>query len=272
MTEAMRKKQETGGFRAIRSGYSRETEGFILRIPSMNSSNLPWRDNRIPIKKCRVPIHHYGKLNPNKEKRKGRDYYLLGKKKLEKSDGSIASLRELAVQANGLQRYEEAAELWHQIIRLNPELAEPHFNLTSIYLNLGNFQEASIHSKKAMELDPDGKEALLNYSVAEFTLGNIKNAISSLERLLSKIPEYPLAVALLSVVYRLDGQWEKSQPLIAKIKKAGFFDYDMYLQNTAKNLAALGRSAEAGLLLEMTGGKRIPERMPAVSVPGGLIS
>ena len=61
----------------------------------------------------------------------------------------------------------------------NPELAEPHFNLTSIYLNLGNFQEASIHSKKAMELDPDGKEALLNYSVAEFTLGNIKNAISS---------------------------------------------------------------------------------------------
>ena len=89
----------------------------------------------------------------------------------------------------------------------------------------------------------------------------------ALERLLSKIPEYPLAVALLSVVYRLDGQWEKSQPLIAKIKKAGFFDYDMYLQNTAKNLAALGRSAEAALLLEMTGGKRFPEpHVPAVSV------
>jgi len=95
--------------------------------------------------------------------------------------------------------------------------------------------------------------------------------ISALEGLLSKIPEYPLAMALLSVAYRLDGEREKGQSLIAKIKKAGF-NYDQYLQDTAKNLIALGRSAEAGLLLEMTGGKEPQERFPAVSVPGGRTS
>jgi GT2 family glycosyltransferase/MoaA/NifB/PqqE/SkfB family radical SAM enzyme/Flp pilus assembly protein TadD len=223
--------------------------------------------NRIPIKKCRVPVHHYGKLNDRKEKRKLEDYYLLGKRKLEKSDGNIASLRELAVQANAMQRYEEAAELWHQIIRLRPEVPEPYFNLVSIYLNLGKFQEASIYSKKAMELDPEGQEAMLNYSVAEFTLGNIRNAISGLERLLSKIPEYPLAMGLLSVAYTLDGEREKAQRLIARIKKAGFFNYDMYLQNTAEKLLALGRSAEARLLLEKAGGRGPQDRSPAVPVP-----
>jgi glycosyltransferase involved in cell wall biosynthesis len=223
--------------------------------------------NGIPIKKCSIPVHHYGKLNEKKEKRKGEDYFLLGKKKLEKSDGDIRSLKELAVQANVLKRYEEAAELWHQVIRLQPELPEPYVNLTSIYVNLGKFQEASALSKKAIELDPDCKEAVVNYSVVEFTLGNIKNVISALESLLSKIPEYPLAMGLLSVAYRLDGEKEESQSLIAKIKKAGF-SYDEYLQNTAKNLIALGRSAEAGLVLEMMGGKDPPERFPAVSVPG----
>jgi tetratricopeptide (TPR) repeat protein len=121
-------------------------------------------------------------------------------------------------------------------------------------MNLGKFQEASATSQRAIELDPECKEAVLNYSIVEFTLGNLKNVISALENLLSKIPEYPLAMGLLSVAYRLDGGREKSQSLIVKIKKAGF-NYDEYLQNTAKDLIALGRTAEAELLAEMMEGK-----------------
>ena len=86
--------------------------------------------NGIPIKKCSIPVHHYGKLNEKKEKRKWEDYYLLGKKKLEKSGGDIRSIRELAVQANVLKRYEEAAELWHQVIRLQPEFAGALFQFS----------------------------------------------------------------------------------------------------------------------------------------------
>ncbi len=220
----------------------------------------------IPIKKCNIPVHHYGKLNDKKEKRKGEDYFLLGKKKLEKSSVDIQSLRELAVQANILKRYEEAAELWHQVIRLQPNLQEPYVNLTSIYMNLGKFQEASATSQKAIELDPECKEAVLNYSIVEFTLGNLKNVISTLENLLSKIPEYPLAMGLLSLAYRLDGERGKSQSLAVRIKKAGF-NYDEYLQNTAKNLFALGRIAEAGLLAEMMEGK-----VPRVQFQGASLS
>ena len=208
----------------------------------------------IPIKKCSVTVHHYGKLNEKKEEKKGEDYFLLGKKKLEKSRGDLRSLRELAVQAHILKRDEEAAELWRQVIRLQPNLQEPYVNLTSIYMNMGKFQEASAASQKAIELDPNCKEAVLNYSIVEFALGNLKKVIVALENLLSKIPEYPLAMGLLSVAYRLEGEIEKSQSLIVKIKKAGF-DYEEYLENTANHLIALGRSAEAGLLAEMMEGK-----------------
>jgi glycosyltransferase involved in cell wall biosynthesis len=222
--------------------------------------------NCIPIKKCSIVVHHYGKLNEKKEKRKGEEYFLLGKKKLEKSGADLQSLRELAVQANILKRYEEAAELWHQVIGLQPDFQEPYVNLSAIYMNLGKFQEASATSQKAIELDPECKEAVLNYSIAEFTLGNLKNVILVLENLLSNNPEYPLAMGLLSVAYRLDGEREKSQSLIVRIKKAGF-NYDEYLQNTAKNLIALGRNGEAGLLVEMMEGKE-----PRVQFQGASLS
>jgi tetratricopeptide (TPR) repeat protein len=220
----------------------------------------------IPIERCNIPVHHYGKLNEKKEKRKGEYYFLLGKKKLEKSSADIQSLRELAVQANILKRYEEAAELWHQVVQLQPNLQEPYVNLTSIYMNLGKFQEASAASQKAIELDPECKEAVLNYSIVEFALGNVKSVISGLENLLSKIPEFPLAMGLLSVAYRLDGEIEKGQSLIFEIKKAGF-NYDEYLENTAKRLIALGRSAEAGLLMEIMEGNehRVQYRGPSPS-------
>jgi tetratricopeptide (TPR) repeat protein len=227
--------------------------------------------NGIPIQKCSIPVHHYGKLDEKKEKKKGEDYYLMGKKKLEKSSTDIGSIRELAVQANILQRYEEAAELWHRVIRLQPKSPEPHFNLASIYMNLGKIQEASAHSKKAVELDPDCKDAVMNYSIIEFTSGNMENVISALEGLLTKIPEYILAMALLSVAYKIDGQGEKSQSLIGKIKKAGF-NYDEYVQNTARSLMAQGRSKEAELLLEMTGGKEPQGPFSAASASAGGIS
>jgi tetratricopeptide (TPR) repeat protein len=210
--------------------------------------------NRIPIHKCSIAVHHYGKLNERKEERKGEEYFLLGKKKLEKSNADLQSLRELAVQANILKRHKEAAELWHRVIGLQPDLQEAYINLTSIYMNLGKFQEASAASQKAIVLNPDCKEAVLNYSIVEFALGNLKKVISELERLLSKIPEYPLAMGLLSVAYKLDGELEKSQSLIDRIKKAGF-NYEEYLENTARHLIALGRSTEAELLREMIEGK-----------------
>jgi hypothetical protein len=45
-------------------------------------------------------------------------------------------------------------------------------------------------SKKALELDPSMKEAIYNYSLCEFMIGDIGKTIVYLERLLEKFPEF----------------------------------------------------------------------------------
>jgi glycosyltransferase involved in cell wall biosynthesis len=204
------------------------------------------------IKKCSIPIHHYGKLNEDKEKKKGEHYYLLGKKKLEESESDIQSIGELAVQAGGLNQFEEAIKLWNRYLTLQPEVPEPYINLSAIYMKMGKYQEAAEYSKKAMALSPETKEGVMNYSLAEFNLGHIEKTICALEDLLSKNPEYPLGLGLLSVAYIIHGEKDKSHPIIEKIRRMGF-NYDQYLHNTARELLSLGREEHARWLMDIAG-------------------
>jgi hypothetical protein len=57
----------------------------------------------LEVKKCGMPIHHYGKLNKEKSDCKGELYYLIGRKKLEESANDPIAIRELAVQAGLLK-------------------------------------------------------------------------------------------------------------------------------------------------------------------------
>ncbi len=214
---------------------------------------------RIPIRKCGVPVHHYGKLNPDLDRKKGEEYFSLGKKKLQEMGSNIHNLKELAVQANILGRYEEAIELWDRVIKLQPRLSEPYINLTAIYTKRKEYQKALDCSRRAMELDPDCKEAVLNYSIVQFTLGNKEEVVLTLEENLAKFPEYPLALGLLSVAYMLQGEKGKAFGLLEQIRKMGFNDKEYY-QKTAEKLIALGRREEAEILFRVVQGEASNKR------------
>jgi len=154
-------------------------------------------DHSVAIEDSRIPIHHFGKLDKQRERKKGEEYYLLGKKKLENSGADVRSLRELAVQAGELERYAEAADLWNQVITLQPDMAEAYTNLSSLYLKLKKYDQAYAASKQAVTLDPDSKEALLNFSTAGLSRGKTFESIRTLESLLAKNPEYPPALGVL---------------------------------------------------------------------------
>ena len=129
-------------------------------------------------------------------------------------------------------------------------MTEAYINLTAIYMKLDKYQDASVYSRKALDLDPDCREAVLNHAIVEFTLGNIKNVITSLEGNYSKFAEYPIALSLLSVAHVIIGEKGKGLELIRKIKKMGFNDKEYY-QNTAKKLSEMGRSQEGEMLLHI---------------------
>jgi len=168
--------------------------------------------NGIEIQKCRIPVHHYGRLDKEKLNRKGEIYFDIGRKKLSSMGDDLNALRELAIQATILEKNQEAFELWQRLLALNPNphiAAIAYVNMGTIYNRLGKFEDALDAGKKAVKFDPDLKEARYNHAMAELHCGNAPQTIGVLEDLLKGFPDYPPARFILSAAYCCADQKEK---------------------------------------------------------------
>jgi tetratricopeptide (TPR) repeat protein len=79
----------------------------------------------IPVHPCNIVVHHYGKLDAQKDLKKGEEYYLLGKIKHENDPTNAQYIIELARQAEVLGQHEEAIELWSKLVSLFQEPGWP---------------------------------------------------------------------------------------------------------------------------------------------------
>jgi len=177
--------------------------------------------NGIEIKKCSIPVHHYGRLDKEKLDRKGEIYFEIGQKKLAETGDDVNALRELAIQATILERNQEALDLWQRLLAINPfpELAAiAYVNMGTVYSRLGRFEDALDVGEKAVECDPDLKEARYNYAMAELHAGNAQQTIRILEDLLSEFPDYPPARFILSAAHCCADQKEKGLEGIRNLK------------------------------------------------------
>lgn len=176
------------------------------------------------LKHCKVPVHHYGKLNEKKTEEKFEFYYDLGRKKLEEAENKPKALYELAIQASEMGRLEEARELWEELIRLKPDFGNAYISLSRVYCELSMFEKAAKAADKAVSIVPEMKEAHYVMGLSQFYLGNLDNAINSLHRAITIDPAYPLPYGLLSVCFIMKGDKEKAKEYIDKVKGFGF-DY-----------------------------------------------
>jgi tetratricopeptide (TPR) repeat protein len=197
-----------------------------------------------------IPIHHYGELNLEKDWAKAETYYELGKKKLAESPDNPNALRELAIQAGELKRYEEAVELFEKYLLVEPQSHTAYFNLATCYLELEQFPKAYEAGQKAKELAPHSNEALLSYAGASLCLGKIAEGIGALEELLKRSPEYPVAKTALAAGYCLGGQKDKGSEILKALWKRGY-DCSAALHSLSKKLVAAGQAEQAIALLRM---------------------
>jgi glycosyltransferase involved in cell wall biosynthesis len=197
-----------------------------------------------------IPIHHYGKLNKDKIHAKGEEYYQLGRKKLsEKGELDPQAIYELAVQATELEKYDEALEFWERLITVKPGLAKAHYGMANSYYNLGRYREARATYKKAAELDPESKDSLVMYATCELLTGNAGKAVSVLEEVFRKEPEYPLALlALTAACFCADRKTEG----LAYLKKARKTRFDLapYFKDISTILISVKRYDYAISLLD----------------------
>lgn len=205
------------------------------------------------IAKCDVPIHHYGKLNMTWDLKKGQGYYHLGVKKLEESPDNAKALFELAIQAGGLKKWEEAVTLWQRYIALSPDNPTAYLNIGTAYLRLRKFHEAIKSTQRAMKLKPDMTDAINNYAAILILQGKAENSISVLERLEKNYPDNLPARVKLAVAYACTGKKEDAFRLFEKIKKKSMgSDLMNSIRDITKEVASYGLVQYTAAMIEMT--------------------
>jgi FkbM family methyltransferase len=194
-----------------------------------------------------VPIHHFGELNPDFTDQKKRTYYQLGQKKLT-DDQSLEALVEHAIQAGETGDFSNAITLWSTVLTINPGYAKGYFNMGYAYINLGLYEKAKAASAKALEIDPELKEASLNLSLCELRTGDIGKSIEILETFLTRFPDHPMAVGNLGVAYCTDGQKKKGNEYLNQVTRMGF-DSRGFVAQHAQEMKSAGKKNRARALL-----------------------
>ena len=238
---------------------------FISPVHELVEDSL--RAVKINIVPCEVVVHHYGKLDVEKDLRKGEDYYLLGKMKYESDPANVKYINELAKQAQVLNRYEEAVELWLQLLSLleadpgSPDyqeiarvsygepLSEIYIQLAAAYLMLDRYEEALSASRKAVQTGTKRKEYIHIYAHCEIVAGSLDRAFSALQALLEATPDYAPALFMTAVILCLKGETEKAREGFESLVRS-HVQITPSLNKIVRQLHAHSRKDEAFLILD----------------------
>ena len=189
----------------------------------------------IPIFTCNIIVHHYGKLDVERESQKSEEYYLLGKMKHESDPTNAKYINELAKQSQVLDKYEEAIDLWLKLISLikdNPDspaykeisrisfgepVSEIYIQLASAYLMLDRYEEALEAASKAIKSKTILKEYIYIYAHCAIIVGSLNKALALLEELHETTPDYQPVLFLMAVIFYLESKNEKAQEFIKEL-------------------------------------------------------
>lgn len=198
----------------------------------------------IKIKKCPVPVHHYGQLDQVKAAQKGAAYYNIGIKKIDAMAQDPQAIQELAAQAMLLGRQEEAVDLWQRLSMLEPDNAHAYVNLATAYDRLGNHTNARSAAIRAADLDKGLKEAHFNAARAELHLGRASEAAARLKPLVLKHRHYYAAEFMLGCARICAGEMREGINIIAKLKSTSLWHTIVYaFQEIAQSLLNAERTA-----------------------------
>lgn len=195
----------------------RKAPGIKFRYPVHERVDPSLQEAGVTIERARVVIHHYGNLDLARSKTKAVKYYHLAMAKLEKLRHDPWALRELAIQAGQLERWQEAVVLWENFLAIAPQWPEAYVNLAGAHWQLGNYAQTVDLAGKALELDGESKEAFLNQAMGLLMQGKVGKALAILESLLKKCPDYLAAQFQQAVCLAAEGRKEEAGRAAARL-------------------------------------------------------
>jgi tetratricopeptide (TPR) repeat protein len=110
------------------------------------------------------------------------------------------------------------------------------------------YEDALKYSFNALEIDPQLREAALNYAVAQMIVGDIRIAKEYLLKIIEKDPNYPPAYARLSAVWLMEGCLEEGKACLERIQSKGYSR--LYtIEKQVKELVDVGKTEKAEKLI-----------------------
>jgi hypothetical protein len=195
---------------------------------------------KIPVKMCPCPVHHYGKLDSTNDRKKDETYFKIGMDKLSASYDDPVAIREMAVQAAKLDKYEEAILLWKRLIAIEPKDPFSFINLASGYGKVRRYHKAREAAKTAVEMAPHIKEAHLNLGLSELHLGNCPKAIKIFTKLVNSDNQYHSATFLLGASHFCVNEMDKGKKILETLQGAAAGDNLSYsLQELIESMMAV---------------------------------
>lgn len=119
------------------------------------------------------------------------------------SQEAINHFHDKARQLKNEGKYEEAEVIFKQIIAIQPENPNAHFDLGNVYLHQHKYTETMNYYEKAIKLGLSEEHMLMyhfNLSMCYIDLGRNKEAIHHLRECLKINPDYTEAKNLLGMV------------------------------------------------------------------------
>ncbi|MBJ66678.1 MAG: hypothetical protein CME28_01545 [Gemmatimonadetes bacterium] len=126
---------------------------------------------------------------------------------------------------SGFQFYWHANEVEARdaLAELFPDLPGAHNDRGVMYSRIGDWQKASAAYRKAIELDPEGHEALKNMGVVYARHGQLEEAHEYYERALGVKPKFVEALNAQGLILMQRGDFEEAQGRF--LQAVGEFDY-----------------------------------------------
>ena len=131
-------------------------------------------------------------------------------------DAAAGPQQELALRLAGylycdLERWEEARDIFEQLIRLSAETIDHHYQLGAIYDQLEDRETAERHLRRALELDPRHVNALnhLGFMFAEQGR-NLTEAQTLIQRALDLSPNAGHIIDSMGWVYYKKGEYQQA--------------------------------------------------------------
>ena len=114
----------------------------------------------------------------------------------------------LGVSQEAQKKFKEAADTYHNVLKIQPQFAEMQFNLGSVLYQLGDTQGAIQHYQKAIQIKPDLVVAYFNLGIAYQNESQFDKALSAYEKAIELEPGFYEAYGNKGAVYLLQGDFD----------------------------------------------------------------